>query len=73
MGALAIDLVEYQTFLFLLGSFFVPLFGVLVADFALGAAAEISVRWSGLVAWLAGFATYQWIHPTGPSWWTGWL
>jgi nucleobase:cation symporter-1, NCS1 family len=72
-GALAIDLVQYQTFLFLLGSFFVPLFGVLVADFALGTADEISVRWSGLVAWFAGFATYQWIHPTGPSWWTGWL
>jgi nucleobase:cation symporter-1, NCS1 family len=73
VGALAIDLVAYQTFLFLLGSFFVPLFGVLVADFALGTATEIQVRWSGLVAWLAGFATYQWIHPTGPSWWTDWL
>src|SRR5215210_1607665 len=46
-GALALDLVTYQTFLFLLGSFFVPLFGVLAADFALGAAEEGSVRWSG--------------------------
>jgi nucleobase:cation symporter-1, NCS1 family len=72
-GALAIDLLEYQTFLFLLGSLFVPLFGVLAADFVLGAAEEVSVRWSGLVAWFAGFAAYQWIHPTGPSWWTGWL
>ena len=31
------------------------------------------MRWSGIAAWLVGFATYQWIHPTGPSWWTGWL
>jgi putative hydroxymethylpyrimidine transporter CytX len=72
-GALVVELVQYQTFLFLLGSFFVPLFGVLAADFALGAAEEVSVRWSGLAAWLSGFAVYQWIHPTGPGWWTGWL
>src|SRR5207253_7488070 len=31
-GALVIDLTNYQTFLFLLGSFFVPLLGVLLAD-----------------------------------------
>ena len=70
VGALTIDLFAYQSFLFLLGSFFVPLFGVLAADFALGPARETAVRWSGLVAWLAGFALYQWIQPTGPEWWT---
>jgi nucleobase:cation symporter-1, NCS1 family len=70
VGALAIELGRYQSFLFLLGSFFVPLFGVLAADFALGAARETSFRWSGVGAWLAGFALYQWIQPTGPSWWT---
>jgi purine-cytosine permease-like protein len=32
LGALTIDLLSYQTFLLLLGSFFVPLFGVLLAD-----------------------------------------
>jgi NCS1 family nucleobase:cation symporter-1 len=69
VGALGIDLVRYQTFLLLLGSFFVPLFGVLAADFALGAARQADVRWSGLGAWLAGFALYQWIQPTGPGWW----
>jgi nucleobase:cation symporter-1, NCS1 family len=69
-GALAIDLGRYQSFLFLLGSFFVPLFGVLAADFLYGAGQAVSVRWSGLGAWLAGFAAYQWIQPTGPSWWT---
>jgi putative hydroxymethylpyrimidine transporter CytX len=70
VGALFVDIVAYETFLFLLGSFFVPLFGVLAADFLLGAAAPVSVRWSGLGAWAAGFALYQWMQPTGPGWWT---
>lgn len=69
LGALTVDLVSYQSFLFLLGSFFVPLFGVLAADFVRGAAPAASIRWSGIVAWLAGFALYQWIQPTGPSSW----
>jgi NCS1 family nucleobase:cation symporter-1 len=69
-GALAVDLGRYQSFLFLLGSFFVPLFGVLAADFLVPAERAVAVRWSGLAAWLAGFAAYQWIQPTGPAWWT---
>lgn len=68
-GALGIDLARYEAFLFLLGSFFVPLFGVLAADFLVGAAQETAVRWSGIGAWLAGFALYQWIQPTGPERW----
>jgi putative hydroxymethylpyrimidine transporter CytX len=72
-GALAVDLLQYQSFLFLLGSFFVPLFGVLAADFLLGAERQVAVRWSGLAAWLAGFAAYQWIQPTGPSSWTSFV
>jgi putative hydroxymethylpyrimidine transporter CytX len=70
VGALLVDIVAYETFLFLLGSFFVPLFGVLAADFLLGSAPAIAVRWSGVCAWAAGFALYQWIQPTGPAWWT---
>jgi nucleobase:cation symporter-1, NCS1 family len=68
-GALVIDLGRYQSFLFLLGSFFVPLFGVLAADFVYGAGPAVAVRWSGVGAWLAGFGAYQWIQPTGPAWW----
>ena len=68
-GAITIDLVRYASFLFLIGSFFVPLFGVLAADFALGALRGVAVRWSGIAAWAAGFALYQWIQPTGPAWW----
>ena len=68
--ALAIDLIQYQSFLFLLGSFFVPLFGVLAADFLLGQSGAVPVRWSGLAAWASGFVLYQWLQPTGPEWWT---
>jgi purine-cytosine permease-like protein len=77
-GALVIDLVSYQSFLFLLGSLFVPLFAVLLADWL--AAGRHYTRddvfgapaWRpGLVAaWIAGFATYQWLNPTGPERWT---
>ena len=72
-----IDLVSYQSFLLLLGSVFVPLFAVLLADWlAAGrhySAADVfeAPAWRpGLVAaWIAGFCVYQWLYPTGPSWW----
>jgi len=76
-GALVIDLVNYQSFLLLLGSVFVPLFAVLLADW-LAAGARYSTddvfgapTWRpGLIAaWIAGFALYQWLFPTGPGWW----
>jgi nucleobase:cation symporter-1, NCS1 family len=76
LGALTIDLAQYQTFLYLLGSFFVPLFGVLAADWLVrrgynrDAVFEAPpLRLAQLGAWLAGFALYQWLIPTGPSWW----
>jgi purine-cytosine permease-like protein len=76
-GALLIDLRSYQTFLFLLGSFFVPLLGVLVADWLVSGARYTSdrffagpaVRPAQIGAWLVGFGLYQWLHPNGPSWW----
>lgn len=77
LGALVIDLVSYQSFLLLLGSVFVPLFAVLLADWLASgrhySAADIfdAPAWRpGLVAaWIAGFALYQWLYPTGPAWW----
>jgi purine-cytosine permease-like protein len=77
IGALTIDLLSYESFLILLGSFFVPLFGVLLADW-LAAGARYRkedvfggpvVRPAMIAAWIAGFALYQWLHPVGPSWW----
>jgi putative hydroxymethylpyrimidine transporter CytX len=76
--ALVLDLRNYQPFLFLLGSFFVPLFGVLLADWLLSGRhyerddvfAAPEVRLGPLMAWLAGFCFYQWLYPDGPAWWT---
>jgi len=78
IGALTIDLLSYQSFLLMLGSFFVPLFGVLLADWLAAGSryreqdvfAGPTVRWGMLAAWIAGFAAYQWLQPVGPSWWT---
>lgn len=77
-GAFALNLVQYVGFLYLLGSFFVPLFGVLLADWLLAGARygerEIfgapRFRAGQLAAWLAGFVLYQWLEPSGPRWWT---
>jgi putative hydroxymethylpyrimidine transporter CytX len=75
--AIVIDLRNYQSFLLLLGSVFVPLLGVLLADW-LVAGAHYSerdifegpaVRGELLAAWVIGFALYQWLSPQGPSWW----
>ena len=78
VGALVIDLRQYEAFLFLLGSFFVPLLAVLAGDWlARGAhysAADIfdgpALRPLQLGAWLVGFGLYQWLSPHGPGWWT---
>jgi nucleobase:cation symporter-1, NCS1 family len=78
IGALLIDLRNYQPFLYLLGSFFVPLFAVLLADWLLAGrhygrdqifgAPELRLEMIG--AWLVGFCLYQWLYPQGPAWWT---
>ncbi|MES1246751.1 MAG: cytosine permease, partial [Actinomycetota bacterium] len=71
VGTFAIDLVQYGTFLLLLGSFFVPLFGVLLAQWWLGRRDETpGIRVGQTAAWLAGFCVYQWLSPVGPAWWT---
>jgi NCS1 family nucleobase:cation symporter-1 len=76
--ALALNLGNYQNFLYLLGSFFVPLFGVLVADWlserghytATHVFNDVEWRPAALGAWLVGFGLYQWLSPVGPAWWT---
>jgi len=70
----------FEVFLFLIGSVFVPLFGVFAAHYFVlargryGEAAmfervDVSVRWRAIVPWLIGFVVYQWCVPTGPAWW----
>jgi NCS1 family nucleobase:cation symporter-1 len=75
----------YEVFLLLIGSVFVPLFGVFAADYFLrrrsvdaGALFERGgrywfaggVNWRAFVAWAAGFVLYHWSVPTGPVGWT---
>jgi nucleobase:cation symporter-1, NCS1 family len=79
VGALLIQLRNYESFLLLLGSFFVPLFGVLLADWLRAGArytrAQIfrapAWRLELIAAWVLGFLLYHWLHepPLGPSWW----
>ena len=76
---------NYELFLFGLGSVFVPLYGVLLADYFVlrnhdHAAGELFApggryRFQGgfnvraFVPWVLGFLVYQWAVPTGPDWW----
>jgi NCS1 family nucleobase:cation symporter-1 len=79
VGALVIELRNYESFLLLLGSFFVPLFGVLLADWLRAGARYTRSQifrapaWRPelIAAWVLGFLLYHWLHepPLGPSWW----
>ena len=80
-----LNMVRYEQFLFLIGSVFVPLFGILIAVY-LTSRNELEtddlyreggrywyasgIRWGAFVPWIAGFVAYHWVAPTGPSWWT---
>jgi nucleobase:cation symporter-1, NCS1 family len=74
--AAVVQLSDYQNFLFLLGSLFVPLFAVVLADQLLGRGRSVTpppFRLSMILCWAIGFDVYQWIVPTGPTWWTKWV
>jgi nucleobase:cation symporter-1, NCS1 family len=76
-GALVLGLNDFSTFLFLLGSFFVPLLGVLLADWLVDGMHYTrekifdgpAFRPEMIAAWLVGFGLYQWLSPQGPAWW----
>jgi nucleobase:cation symporter-1, NCS1 family len=79
--ALALSIERYEVFLFLIGSVFVPLFGVFAADYFVlrgGRFGEASlfertgVRWRALVPWAAGLVLYHWCVAPGtmPVFWT---
>ena len=78
-GALAVNLTKYPQFLYLLGGFFVPLFGALLADWLRRGRhytrADIfegpAFRPGMIAAWLAGFLVYEWFGQTaGLGFWT---
>jgi purine-cytosine permease-like protein len=75
--ALAFDLLSAEGSLLLLASLFVPLAGVVIADFILTRGEEgLSIPSSAGVAWAVGFLVYHWIAPSDAAWWqdvTRWL
>ena len=70
---------NYESFLLLLGSVFVPLFGVFVADYfilrrrgdvSVGSASPRGFNVRAIVAWVVGFLVFQWSVPTALPHWT---
>jgi NCS1 family nucleobase:cation symporter-1 len=76
LAALVTDITRYEHFLLLIGSVFVPLFGVLAADFFvvrrrydareivqldLTRTGGLAVSWASLGAWVVGVLCYHWI------------
>jgi putative hydroxymethylpyrimidine transporter CytX len=75
--ALALNMDNYSGFLTLIGSVFVPMLGVLAVDFfcfggrrGWDVSDRAPARWSMIVAWAAGIATYQLINPGNVGWWS---
>ncbi|HEX4721823.1 MAG TPA: cytosine permease, partial [Pseudonocardiaceae bacterium] len=75
--ALVLNIDSYTNFLTLIGSVFVPMFGVLAADYFLaGHSADWDTserarsRWGMLVAWLLGLVVYQLINPGAVGAWS---
>ncbi len=75
VGALLLNISDYESFLILLGSVFVPMCAVFIADFFILArghwdvSATARTRWPMALPWAAGFVTYQFINPGYVSWW----
>jgi NCS1 family nucleobase:cation symporter-1 len=67
--ALLVDLGNYTQFLYLIGSVFIPLFAVAIADFFLVSKMRWDVsdtarfRWPPALAWVCGFVAYQLVNP----------
>lgn len=81
--AALLPLADYEWFLLLIGSIFVPLFGVLAADYFIVRrrhyeVAELyreygaywyagGINWAGIAAWATGVIVYQWITRMLPN------
>ena len=80
--ASVLNMVAYESFLFFIGSVFVPLFGIFIADHFVLRRARLDVealyedrgryggvRLSALIPWLLGFFVFHWINPSPLTWW----
>jgi purine-cytosine permease-like protein len=74
-GALWLNIADYENFLTLIGSVFVPLSAVLVVDYFViskgnwDLSQRAGTRWRSLAAWAVGFVVYQLINPGYLTWW----
>jgi nucleobase:cation symporter-1, NCS1 family len=77
IAALSLNIYDYENFLLLIGSLFVPLLGVLAVDYFLISRRKwdlgdnVRTRWVTLVPWALGFVVYQLINPGSLGWWSG--
>lgn len=78
--AIALDITQYQSFLFLIGSFFIPLFGILAADYFVVRRRNYHIEelyrrggeyWRsggvnvvGIAVWIVGIVVYNVTNPT---------
>lgn len=75
VGALWLNISDYENFLTLLGSVFVPMSAVLIIDYFLVSrgdwdlSARARSRWLMLLPWAAGFVMYQLVNPGYIGWW----
>jgi nucleobase:cation symporter-1, NCS1 family len=78
--ALLFTMDRFEVFLFLIGSVFVPLAAVFLADYFVRARGRYGTdlvfgpgsegfRWVAVVPWIVGFVLYHWSVPTGPEGW----
>jgi len=73
--ALVFDIRNYESFLLLLGSVFLPLFAAFAVDYFLfhrrtwDTSDDARPRWAMVVPWLVGFVVYQLVNPGHVSWW----
>ncbi|MCW3480564.1 cytosine permease [Neisseriaceae bacterium JH1-16] len=69
--ALSVPIQHYQDFLYLLGSVFVPLFGVVIAYHGKSPKVDFAklpaISWPGALAWFAGIGVYQWVSHNAPT------
>jgi len=77
--ALSTDITQYESFLYVLGAVFVPLFGALLVDYFLlrRRSWDVGARAPGrplmALPWALGFVAYQLLNPgTLPGWSDGW-
>lgn len=76
--ALVFTMESYELFLLLIGSVFVPLFGVFAADYFVRRRGRYGedvlfersgVRWAAFAPWVVGFVAFHWSAATGPAAW----